>query len=113
MMPARAESLSVQSVGEDLLILDQGSGTIHQLNQTAALIWRKCGEGLSAQELAQLLAENYEIGEDVARRDVAETLEKLQALNLFFAVEQAGSGKRHSSDEVLSSRPGDVSRAEE
>ena len=84
MMP---ESMSVQSVGQELLILDRGSGTIHQLNQTAALIWRKCGEGLSSQQLAQLLAENYEIEEDVARRDVAETLERLQVLNLVFAVE--------------------------
>ena len=55
---------------------------IHQLNQTATLIWRKSSEGLSPQAMAQLLAENYEIGEDVARRDVVETLEKLQALNL-------------------------------
>ena len=76
------KSLSVQSVDQELLILDEDSGLIHQLNQTATLIWRKSGEGLSPQAMAQLLAENYEIGEDVARRDVVETLEKLQALNL-------------------------------
>ena len=62
--------------------MDEDSGLIHQLNQTATLIWRKSGEGLSAQATARLLAENFEIGEDVARRDVAHTLEKLRALNL-------------------------------
>jgi len=74
--------LSVQAVDQDLLILDEDSGMIHQLNQTATLIWRKSSEGFSPQEVAQLLAENYDIGQDVARRDVVETLERLQALNL-------------------------------
>jgi len=78
----RQTSLSVQEVEQELLILDEDSGMIHQLNQTATLIWRKSGEGLSAQAMARLLAENFEIGEDVARRDVAHTLEKLRALNL-------------------------------
>ena len=83
----RSEALSVQSVDQELLILDQDAGKIHQLNQTAALIWRKCDEGLSSQEMAQLLVESYEIGEDIARGDVVETLEKLQELNLVFIVE--------------------------
>ena len=87
MMRAREESLSVQSVDQELLILDQVSGMIHQLNQTATLIWRKCREGLSSQEMAHLLAENYEIGEDVATKDVTETLERLRALNLIVVVE--------------------------
>lgn len=81
-MRVRAESLSVQSVDQEVLILDQRSGMIHQLNQTATLIWRKCDEGLSPEELAQTLAENYDIGEDIAKLDVEATLEKLQALNL-------------------------------
>jgi len=89
-MEKRRKSLSVQVVEEELLIFDEDSGMIHQLNQTAALIWRKCGEGLSLHELAQLLAKHYEIKEDVARRDVGETLERLQALNLVSVVDSGG-----------------------
>jgi PqqD family protein of HPr-rel-A system len=81
-MIARADTLSTQSVGDELLILDQGAGKIHQLNETAALIWRKCEAGLSAEEVAQALAESYDIGEEAATKDVAATLEKLQALDL-------------------------------
>jgi Coenzyme PQQ synthesis protein D (PqqD) len=84
---ACAKSLSVQNVDQELLILDQGSGVIHQLNPTATLIWQKCDEGLSAPQMAQLLAQKYEIEEDVARKDVVETLEKLKALNLVVVVE--------------------------
>jgi hypothetical protein len=81
-MRARTEALSVQSVGEELLILDQQAGKIHQLNPTASLIWRKCVAGVSLQEMARSLVESFEIGEEVATRDVVDTVEKLQALNL-------------------------------
>ena len=81
-MVARADTLSTQSVGDELLILDQAAGRIHQLNETAALIWRKCEAGLSAQEVAQALVESYDIGEEAAAKDVVATLEQLQALDL-------------------------------
>lgn len=84
---ARAEALSVQAVGEELLILDRGAGVIHQLNPTAALIWQKCVAGLSPREMAEYLVESYAIGEDVATRDVRSTLEKLQTLNLVCSAE--------------------------
>jgi hypothetical protein len=83
----RAEALSVQSVGQELLILDRGAGMIHQLNETAALIWEKCEAGLSPKEVAQCLVESYDIGEEEAARDVSGTLEKLQALKLVFITE--------------------------
>ena len=74
--------LSLQNLGGELLILDQGVGMIHQLNETASLIWQKSEAGLSPQAVAQVLVESYEIGEEVATRDVVDTLERLQALNL-------------------------------
>lgn len=77
-----SESLSFQDVGQELLILDQHAGLIHQLNETATVIWRKCEAGLTPQEMAQCLVESYEIGEEVAAREVADTLQKLRALNL-------------------------------
>ena len=83
----RPEALSVQSVGQELLILDQGAGMLHQLNPTASLIWHKCVAGLSPQEMAQFLVETYEIAEEVATRDVVDTLKQLQALNLVCVVE--------------------------
>ncbi|MFO1303206.1 MAG: PqqD family protein [Burkholderiales bacterium] len=75
-------ALSIQPVGSELLILDQHAGLIHQLNETAALIWRKKEAGHSAEEVARFMAEHYEVGEAAAMREVVETLMKLQALNL-------------------------------
>ena len=81
-MRARGDALSFQDVGQELLILDQRDGMIHQLNETASLIWRKCEAGLSPQQVAQFLVENYEIEEATASRDVVDTLQQLQALKL-------------------------------
>lgn len=86
-MRARAESLSIQSVDQEVLIMDHRTGMIHQLNQTATLIWRKCAEGVPLEELVKTLAENYDIAEDIARGDVETTVQKLQALNLLSEVE--------------------------
>ncbi len=77
-----SEALTIQTVGKELLILDQRAGLIHQLNETAALIWQKCEAGHTPQEMAQCLAENYEIGEEVAAMEVVVTLQKLRTLNL-------------------------------
>ncbi len=81
------QTLSIQAVGPELLILDRGAGLIHQLNETAAFIWRKSGAGHSAREVAQFLIQTYDVGEEVATREVVDTLEKLQALNLVCPVE--------------------------
>ena len=77
----------MQPVDDELLILDQGSGVIHQLNQTAAVIWRNCVAGFSPEQMAKYLVDNYEIGEEAAARDVVHTLNQLSALNLVSIVD--------------------------
>ena len=72
----------VRDVGRDLLLLDTESEHIHQLNQTARFIWRSCDGASSAEEIAGLLAKEYEVDRHVALKDVVETLSSLRALNL-------------------------------
>lgn len=78
----RRDGIQVREVVGDTLVLDLESGRIHQLNETAGFIWRACDEAPSVEELAGRLASAFEVGHDVALRDVAETMARLQALNL-------------------------------
>jgi hypothetical protein len=75
----------VREVDREILLLDTESDQIHQLNQTASFIWRRCDEAASAEEIAALLATEFEVEEDTALKDVVEVLGKLRALNLILA----------------------------
>jgi hypothetical protein len=76
----------VRHVDHELLLLDTASNQIHQLNRTAAFVWQKCDEASSSEEMARLLATQYEVNYDVALRDVEQTLEKLRQLHLIVDV---------------------------
>lgn len=78
----RLMGMMVRDLGGDLLLLDTETDRIHQLNQTATFIWRHVEEAPSPEGLARLLAEAYDINEEIAQRDVLETLNRFRALGL-------------------------------
>ena len=81
-MRKKVTGVTIREVDRDLLLLDTGTQRIHQLNATASFIWRCCGEVDSAEENARLLTAEYAVEDQVALRDVAETLGRLRELQL-------------------------------
>ncbi|MBA3623697.1 MAG: PqqD family protein [Methylibium sp.] len=78
----REESLMVREIDGELLVLDMRSDQIHQLNRTAAFIWRMCDERATLQAIAAALACEFMVDEETALEDVAKTLSLLQHLHL-------------------------------
>lgn len=78
----RRVGIMVRGFDDDLLILDTEANQIHQLNQTASIIWRNVDESTAPEQLAGLLAETFDVEERVALTDVLETLERFRGLNL-------------------------------
>jgi hypothetical protein len=81
-MRKRMQGVLIREVDDEILILDTHSDQIHQLNETAAFIWRRFDESPSTDGLAQLVAFEYSVDAQVARKDVVEALERLRVLNL-------------------------------
>ena len=75
-------NLTVQSVDDEMLLLDLSKDQIHQLNPTACFIWSKCDGNKSELELANLLVEQYDIDHQTASNDVAKILQELHKLEL-------------------------------
>jgi hypothetical protein len=71
-----------REVDGEILLLDTETNLIHQLNRTASFIWRKCQEGASAGEIAESLAENFDVEEDKARADVERAIEQFAAMGI-------------------------------
>lgn len=82
----RLEGVVPCDVDSDLLLLDAKSDQLHQLNPTAAFIWRHVEEVPSPELLAGLLAEAFEVEEQVALSDTLDALTRLKALNLVVEV---------------------------
>jgi len=80
----QSRSVIVREVEGELLILDTQAGRIHQLNATAALVWRRLNEGKDPEAVAVELTERFEIDLPTARADVGRTIEMLRSEGLVF-----------------------------
>jgi len=78
----RTEAIFVRELGPEVLLLDTESDQIHQLNQTASFIWGRLVDPTSAEEIAAMVAREFDVEEQVALQEVVQTLDKFQALRL-------------------------------
>jgi hypothetical protein len=78
----RLGALIERELEDGVLLLDTESGRIHQLNETAGFIWRRCQGAATPAEIASSMAQEYGVDHAVAARDVEELLAKLKALSL-------------------------------
>lgn len=84
-MHKRRGNIVVREVDDGVLLLDMAANRIHQLNQTAGYVWSRC-EAESVQQMAESLAEEFDVSADVATRDVLEVLGTLRELSLVVEV---------------------------
>ena len=73
-----AGNFIVVAVGE---AVKDFNGVIN-LNETGALLWRTLSDGATEQELVDALLNEYEVSEEIARRDVKIFIYKLTEAKL-------------------------------
>ncbi len=78
----RRDDLILRRVQQELLLLDTEFKKIHQLNETASFIWDNWEQVPDVVEIAKLLAQKFDVGEDVALSDVSAMVGRLRELNL-------------------------------
>jgi hypothetical protein len=66
--PTRREGLEIEEADDGLVVFDPRDDMVHHLNPTAAIIFDLCDGSRDSEEIAQLLAEVYELSEP-ARED--------------------------------------------
>lgn len=80
--PSDNDALVFREVNGEILVLDNRSSQIHQLNGTASFIWQTYRQSTSEQDTAAAVAAAFQIDEETARSDVANTVQRLRLLNL-------------------------------
>ena len=78
----RRDGLILRKVQHDLLLLDTEFNQIHQLNETASFIWENWEQVPDPIGIARLLAQKFDVDEQVVLNDVSAIVGRLQELNL-------------------------------
>ena len=85
MRPVQSAKTTLQDVGDDLLVLDRETNSLHHLNPTASWIYRRCDGRNSVETLVDALSEQLRVERETVERDLLQTLAQLRALGLISA----------------------------
>jgi len=82
-------ALAWREIDNETVIISPGESVMHELNDTGSLIWRSIDGQRSAEELAALLVEEYDVTKEVALTDTLALLEELSSRKLLVPGEAA------------------------
>jgi len=88
----RGSGLLIREVDGEILVLDSIADQIHQLNESASMIWRLYAAGTDVPEIVETLASKFDVDKDVVERDVATALARFRELNLVRDAETVQDG---------------------
>lgn len=71
-----------RELGDEIVLVHLGTNQIYRLNTTAARWWTLVQDGLDEQEVLVRLQQEFDVDAEEARRDIAATLDGLQAAKL-------------------------------
>jgi hypothetical protein len=83
-------ALAWREIDDETVIISPNDSVMHELNDTGSFLWKNIDGKKSAAELAQLLAENYEVAPDIALSDTQSLLEEMCSRKLVITVPAAG-----------------------
>ena len=92
----RRTGVQSRLVDGEMIVLDREHDLIHQFNKVATFIWEQCDGQRSAAEIANAIYDNFEVDEATAVKEVVETLEKLQDLELIGDDQQTDKPERRT-----------------
>jgi hypothetical protein len=79
-LPATRNDLLVETVEDQIVIVDRQSAQVCHLNPTASLIWRGLNGKTDVDKLVDGVCQAFEVEVDVARHDVEGFLSELAQL---------------------------------
>ncbi len=80
--PVRREDVLCRDDGQEMLIFDPRNGAIHSLNLTASYIWDLCDGTRTVEQLAKMLAQEFQVQMEQGYRDTRTLIGRLEALGL-------------------------------
>ena len=80
-------ALAWREIDEETVIISPGESVMHELNDTGSFLWRNIDGRRKAEDLANLLVEQYDVSGEVALADTLSLLEELSTRKLLLPAE--------------------------
>lgn len=87
--PERNPKLAWREIDGEAVIISPEDSHVHELNETASIIWTNADGKHSVDEIAGVIATRYEVALLEAKADVDELIEVLSAKGLLLASKRA------------------------
>jgi hypothetical protein len=87
-------ALAWREIDDATVIISPSESVMHELNDTGSFLWKNIDGHKSAEELAALLAANYEVSPDTALTDTQSLLEEMSSRKLLVPVSATGGELR-------------------
>jgi len=80
--------LAWREIDGAIVIISPEDSVVHELNPTASFIWKQLNSNHSTGEIAQQLADEFEVSRETALADTKELLESLAGMRLLCAADR-------------------------
>jgi hypothetical protein len=87
-------ALAWREIDDATVIISPSESVMHELNDTGSFLWKNIDGHKSVEELAALLAENYEVTPGTALTDAQSLLEEMASRKLLVPVPATGGELR-------------------
>ena len=88
----RNPSLAWREIDDETVIISPDESVMHELNDTGSFLWRNIDGRRTAEDLAALLVEQYDVPHETALADTLELLEELSTRKLLVPTESSQGG---------------------
>jgi len=79
-------ALAWREIDDETVIISPNDSVMHELNETGSFLWKNIDGKKSAAELAELLAETYDVSADVALSDTQALLAEMSSRKLVMTI---------------------------
>jgi len=88
LFPERNPELAWREIDGEAVIISPEDSHVHELNETASLIWTSADGRHSVYDIADVMAAKYDVPLPVAKADACELIEMLSAKGLLVSPKQ-------------------------
>ena len=75
-----------REIDDEILLMDNQTMQVHQLNRTASYVWSRCNGSISENEIVEQVVRDFDVEDHVAKQQVKEVIAQLLELKVLAPV---------------------------
>ena len=80
------DDIITREIDDEILLMDNQTMQVHQLNRTAGYVWSRCNGSISENEIIEQVVRDFDVEDHVAKQQVKEVIAQLLELKVLAPV---------------------------